>query len=119
MAEIQSRLEISRAKDAARLHAEENGIPQDVATDVVDAAILNDSVSDVESANEAKITTVAAEEVFAEAPKTEEVKAEEAAPAVEEEKPAKKAEPKTEKAEKKAPAKKPAAKTTKSTKSDK
>ncbi len=130
MAEIQSRLEISRAKDAARLHAESNGVTEEVAADVVETAIVNDIVNDVETANEAEITSAAAEEVFAEAPKAEEVKVEETVAPAEDvfekpakkapakKAPAKKAEPKAETA-KKAPAKKPAAKTTKSTKSDK
>ena len=65
MAEIQSRLEITRAKDAARLHAEENG------------AVVSDAVAETESAGVAveanavvnDETTARESEIIAEASK--------------------------------------------------
>ncbi len=59
MAEIQSRLEISRAKDAARLHAEENGIALGEAvadTESAGVAVVSESViSDVTTQEDAQI----------------------------------------------------------------
>ena len=59
MAEIQSRLEISRAKDAARLHAEENGVALGEAvadTELAGVAVVSESVvSDVTTQEDAQI----------------------------------------------------------------
>ena len=59
MAEIQSRLEISRAKDAARLHAEENGVALGEAvadTESAGVAVVSESVvSDVTTQEDAQI----------------------------------------------------------------
>ena len=67
MAEIQSRLEISRAKDAARLHAEENGVALGDAvaeTESAGVAVVSESVvSDVTTQNEAEIIADATKEM--------------------------------------------------------
>ena len=67
MAEIQSRLEISRAKDAARLHAEENGVSLGEAvaeTESAGVAVVSESVvSDVTTQEDAQIIADATKEM--------------------------------------------------------